>query len=637
MERRLAAVLCYDVVGYSRAMGVDEAGTLNLVKLHRREVIVPSATQHGGRTIKLMGDGALMEFASVVDAVIFAVSMQCTMAGRNAAQPEERRLIYRVGLNVGDVIVDGDDIYGDGVNVAARLEGLAEPGGICVRRNVRNQIRGKLDLDFKDLGEIKIKNIDRPVRAFHLVMNEKAATLAAVPAEARRKLHSPWRPIAAGVAAALLLMAGMGWWQPWASGIEPVAPEAMALTLPDKPSIAVLPFDSMSAESDQRYFADGITEDLITDLSQNPELFVIARNTSFSYRGDAVKIHDVAKELGVRYVLEGSVRRSGDDLRINAQLIDATTGGHLWAERYDGTMGDIFALQDKVTARIVSALSLRLQQGERQRDGTDDPDAYDAFLRGWEHYRRDVPEHYAKALEYFEKALELDPAFYRAHAAIASIYWRSYEEYWTPVLRLDGSDARRKALEAIEQVPDEPMLLADQVRSEIALWRHRHEEAIRLARRAVALDPNDAEAQATLASALIYGGEPEQARIHLQNARRRDPAHDARYAFLEGQAAYVSEDFEAAARAFERTLELSPELWNPTGDLGGAYCLPCLMLIATNGHLGRGDEAERLIEAFRRHWAGISVSTVVADFPFRTGPDVERYRTGLLKAGVPQL
>lgn len=636
MERRLAAVLAYDVVGYSRAMGVDEVGTLETLKAHRQEVIDPRVKQHGGRTIKLMGDGALLEFSSVVDAVRFAVGMQRAIAERNERLVDRRELCYRIGVNVGDIIAEGRDIYGDGVNVAARLEGLAEPGGICVRRSARNEVRGKLDLDFEDLGAVEVKNIERPIHAFRVVMNEKAAALAAEPARSRRSRLPSWT-LLTGLAALALLIAGSLWWWPRGTEFEPVTAEAMSLPMPDRPSIAVLPFDSLSPEPDQSYFADGMTEDLITDLSKNPELFVIARNTSFAYRDKALDIPEIAKQLGVRYLLEGSVRRSGDDVRINAQLIDAITGGHLWAERYDGTMTDIFALQDKVTARIVTALSLTLREGINEQSGTESAEAYDAFLRGWQHYRLDVPTHYAAALAHFESALELDPGFHRARAAIASIYWRSYQEQWTQVLGQGVSGARRKALETIEQVPDEPMLLADQVRSQIALWRNRHEDAIRLARRATTLDPNAAEAQATLAGALIYGGHPDQARLHVANARRHDPAHEARYAFLEGLADFVSEEFEAAAREFERTLELSPELWNPSGDLKGAYCLPCLMLIATYGHIGQREKAGSLINDFRRHWAGVSINSVIWDFPFRSGADLDRYRTGLAKAGMPEL
>ncbi len=298
MERRLAAILAYDVVGYSLAMGRDEAGTLEALKSHRREVIDPKARQHGGRTVKLMGDGALMEFASVVDAVTFAIGMQAALAERDAGLAKDKRLEYRIGINVGDVIIDGEDIYGDGVNVAARLEGLAKPGGICIRRRVQTELKGKLDLDFEDLGEIEVKNIEDPIRAFSIILNEKAEALAAAPVAktppaGKRRLLVP-----ALAVLALVLVAGIAWWQPWAPEFEPVDPAAMVHPLPAKPSIAVLAFDDLSTGEDQGYLSDAIAEGIITKLSHFSELFVIARTSSFFYKGKATDVREIAAELG---------------------------------------------------------------------------------------------------------------------------------------------------------------------------------------------------------------------------------------------------------------------------------------------------------------------------------------------------
>ena len=295
MERRLAAILAADVVGYTRLMGMDEAGTLSALTKHRRGLFDPKAAQYGGRTVKLMGDGALMEFASVVDAVAFAVEVQTAMRERNAGVPEDRQIIYRIGINVGDIIVKGDDIYGDGLNVAARLEGLAEPGGICIRRNVRNQVRDKLDLDFEDLGEVEVKNIARPIRVFRVVLDQKAEALSTPVVDVPVKAASSRLPqIAAALAVSLLAVVVLVWWQPWAPEFEPASVERMAFPLPDQPSIAVLPFSNMSEDAEQDYFADGMTEDLITDLSKISGLFVIARNSSFSYKGQQVKVRQAA-------------------------------------------------------------------------------------------------------------------------------------------------------------------------------------------------------------------------------------------------------------------------------------------------------------------------------------------------------
>ncbi len=322
VERRLTTILAADVVGYSRLMAADEAGTLTSLKALRREHIEPKTAEYHGRVVKLMGDGTLMEFGSVVDAVDFAIDVQRAMARRNSDVPDDCQITYRFGINIGDIIVEGDDIYGDGVNVAARLEQLADPGGICIARNVFNQVKNKLDISFQDMGEQELKNIPDTVRAYRIVLaNEKVGT-AAVDTD------------------------------------EP-------LLLPDKPSIAVLPFDNMSGNPEQEYFGDGLAEDIITTLSKISSLFVIARNSSFAFKGKAIDVRSIAADLGVRYVLEGSVRQSANRLRINAQLIDASDGHHLWAERYDRELTDIFDIQDEMTREIVSALRLKLSDGEQ--------------------------------------------------------------------------------------------------------------------------------------------------------------------------------------------------------------------------------------------------------------------------------
>ena len=362
VQRRLAAILAADVVGYSRLMGENEASTFEALKAHRKELIDPKIVANNGRIVKLMGDGVLAEFGSVVDAVRCAVDIQREMPNRNADVPNDRRIQFRVGINLGDVIIDGEDIYGDGVNVAARLEGLADPGAVFISHTVFSHVIGKVELGFEDLGQHKVKNITEPLHVYRVLTGpDNAGRLIgrAMPSSTLWK-----RPaIAAGIVVLVAVAAGAIWLRPWAPAVELATVAEMAFPLPDKPSIAVLPFANMSDDPGQEYFAQGMTDDLITDLSKVSGLFVISRNSTFTYKDTAVKIRQVAEELGVRFVLEGSVRREGDEVRINVQLIDALTGGHVWAERYDRNLRDIFALQDEVVDKVVSALSVELEAG----------------------------------------------------------------------------------------------------------------------------------------------------------------------------------------------------------------------------------------------------------------------------------
>jgi TolB-like protein len=379
VTRRLTAILAADVAGYSRLMGTDEEGILAQLKAHRRELVDLKITEHRGRIVKTTGDGMLVEFASVVDALRCAVEVQRGMIERNAEVPPDKRIEFRVGINVGDIIIDGDDIYGDGVNVAARLEGLAEAGGICVSARVQEDARGKLELAFEDMGEQQLKNIDRPVRAYRAKLSDQGT--------------SP-RP---------------------------------SLPLPDKPSIAVLPFQNMSGDPEQEYFADGIVEEIITALSRFRQIFVIARNSSFTYKGRAVDVKQVGRELGVRYVLEGSVRKAAKRVRITGQLVDASTSAHLWADRFDGGLEDIFDLQDRVTVSVVSAIAPKLEQAEIERTKhkpTERLDAYDCLLRGMASLYRVTRDSNSEALRLYYRAIELDPDFALAHGWAAFCYTR---------------------------------------------------------------------------------------------------------------------------------------------------------------------------------------------------------------------
>jgi TolB-like protein/class 3 adenylate cyclase len=425
--RRLTAILAADVAGYSRLMGVDEEGTHERLKTHLRELIEPTITQHRGRVVKNTGDGFLAEFPSVINAVRCAVEVQRAIADRNAETPEDKRISFRVGINLGDVIAEPDDIHGDGVNVAARLEALSEPGGICISRVVRDQIRDKLPYPFEDRGEQGVKNIARPVRVFSLrpeIIAELPMTNAPVPVPRGR--HSNLPSVAAAVAAVLVISA-VGWWLWPATRTTSTLVAGAATTtssigqplVAPRLSIVVLPFANLSNDPDQQYFADGITDDLTTDLSRLPDMFVISRNTAFTYKDKPVNAKQIGRELGVRYVLEGSVRRSGNQVRAGAQLIDAETDAHLWAERFDRDVGDLFALQNDITRQIAIALSSELVIAEAARP-TARPDALDSILRGRAASNEGVtPEKFSQAALFFEHALALDPRAVEAKGLLA--------------------------------------------------------------------------------------------------------------------------------------------------------------------------------------------------------------------------
>jgi adenylate cyclase len=616
MERRLTTILSADIVGYSRLMAVDDVGTLAQLNTHRKEVLEPKIAEFAGRVVKLMGDGTLMEFGSVVDAVKFAVNVQRSMAKRNIGVPEDRQITYRIGINIGDIIVEGDDIFGDGVNVAARLEALAEPGGICISQSVHSQIEGKVELKFEDLGEQQVKNIPKPVKVFQVLLAAPAADHGAFSAT-KTKRAMRW-PVVVGVLAALSIVVGIAIWQrpwaPWEPHEEPVTEANMAFPLPDRPSIAVLPFTNMSGDANQEYFTDGMTEDLITDLSNISGLFVIARNSSFSYKGKQVKVRQVALDLGVRYVLEGSVRRVGEQVRINAQLIDATTGGHIWAERYDGALTNIFALQDKVTQQIVQALSVNLTAVEQKlqtRNETKKPKAHDAFLQGWAYFKLGTRENLAKAAQLFESAIQLDPDYARAHALLATIYWDALKNDWTFELGLLSFEAESKADEHLMKALKSPGPIVHALQSRILAASQRYGEAVREAQKAVALDTNDATAYAGLAHALILADRAEEGAKAIRRAMRLDPHHPPGYLIILGATQFGVQQYKAAAKTFERAVRLNPD-----------NELPLIYLAASFGHLGLIKQADAAIQAANdlRHSQNLGFLSLENTIVFATGP-----------------
>jgi len=641
-ERRLTAVLSADIVGYSRLMGRDEAGTLAALKAHHRQLVVPKAAQHRGRIVKLMGDGVLMEFASVVDAVRFAIEIQCAMRERNVGVPDDRRILYRIGLNIGDIIVEDEDIYGDGVNIAARLQGLAEPGGICLARNVYNQIKDKLNLELEHMGEKEVKNIAEPVTVYRVVLDDKATALVTPLVTVPTKLMSARRlHVTAAIVIVVLALGGLGWWHPWKPEIELASVERIALPLPDKPSIAVLPFNNISADPEQGYFADGMTEDLITDLSKLSGIFVIARNASWTYKDKPTKPQQVAEDLGVRYVLEGSVQRDGDQVRINAQLVDALSGRHLWAERYDGSGGKVFALQDKVIRQIVAALAVNLTSDESAQVGdaeTHVPQAYDAFLQGWDYYRRQTTEDNAKdnvkAIAYFEQAIKLDPGYGRAYAGLAAVYWSFVTSGWQSAVGIGWQRSYDGLNENLAKALENPTPLAYSVSAEWLLRQGRNEEALAQIERALALAPNEADTHVSKARILNATGRAAEAEKAVRLAMRLNPRYGPDYLSVLGQALLLQERYGEAAEFLERAVNRQPDRDEDYVTLAIIY-----------GHLGRIKDAQAAVKKYNEISVGPGYPPLtVQEVGFWWYGNIyaydevyrERLRAGLRKAGVPE-
>ena len=627
MERRLTTILAADVVGYSRLMGADEAGTLTALKALRRDLVKPKERQYRGRTVKLMGDGALMEFASVVDAVSFAVEVQLAMAQRNTEVREDRRITYRMGINIGDIIVEGDDIYGDGVNVAARLEALCDSAGVYLSRNVFDQVKGKLDLTFEHLGERKVKNIAERVSVYRVVLDDKAAALVTeiIPDAAMPK-RLRW-PVPVVLVAVLVLMTGGAlWWQTWRPHEEPVVAENMAVPLPNKASVAVLPFANLSDDPSQDYFADGVTEDLITDLSKISDLFVIARNSSFAYKGRQVKVRQVAEELGVRYVLEGSVRRIGDQIRINTQLIDATTGGHVWADRYDGKLDNIFAVQDAIMAKVVEALELHLTDRERAQRGegpkTDNLEAYDLVLQARKLLTRFDHKAAAEARDLLRRAIEMDPSYAEADTLLGFYH---FDEWRVWGQQRDQNLARALELgdTAVELDPSDPaphVLLAM-----VYQFRREFDAANAAADTALALRPNDAIALSNLGSMLAWAGRSEEAIDVLQQAIRLDPFHPPNYLERLADAYAGVGNYEQCIEVAERGVALDPNYVGLHVSRAGCYAA-----------LGRIEEAKAAAAEILRTNPRFTLKAFTSYAPFSSERDRER-RVKLLRiAGVPE-
>ena len=580
MERRLAAILAADVAGYSRLMGIDEEGTHKDLKAHCHELVEPKIQQHRGRIIKNIGDGFLAEFTSVLDAVRCATEIQQAMTVRNAKTPDDRRIEFRIGVHQGDIITDSGDIFGDGVNVAARLEGIAEPGGICLSARVQEDVRGKLELAFSDMGEQQLKNIERPVRVYRIQLENK-------PTKSRR-----------------------------------------ALVLPDKPSIAVLPFQNLSGDPEQDYFADGVVEEIITALSRFRQLFVIARNSSFTYKGRAVDVKQVGRELGVRYVLEGSVRKAANRVRITAQLIDAITGAHLWAHRLDGTFDDIFDLQDQVTGNVVGAIAPKLEEVEFTRikhKPTDSLDAYDYYLRAMMYFNQWTKGSITEALRLFCQAIELDPNFASAHGLAAWCYVRRKMSGWMKDPQ-EMIDLERLARQSIKLANDDAVALYSggwalvQVAGSI-------EEGTAAINRALTLNPNMTTAWLLSGWTKLYIGEPDEAIEHFARAMRLNPLDPLFHRTHTGTAAahFLAGRYEQSSLSAQAALRQHPN------------DLPSLRVAAASlAFAGNMTEAQKTTARICQLDPTSCLSRVAEFAPFRRPEDISRYSEGLRKAGMPE-
>lgn len=562
MERRLTAILAADVVGYSSLMGKEEVGTLERLKICRRELFDPAVAEFRGRVIKLMGDGALVEFASVVDAVQCAVAIQRRMAGHDPAIPEARKIRFRIGVNLGDVIVEDDDLYGDGVNVAARLEGVAEAGGICISGTAFDQVVHKTDVGFTCLGELRLKNIADPVRVYRVLLDPSKA--GEVTGTSRRPLARTL--ILTGIGTGTLVIALLvvialqfDWRKPMAS---------------QRTSVAILPFVNLNGDPKEDYVSDGITEDLITDLAKLAGVDVIARDSVFAYKGKPVVLEEAARELGVRYLVEGSVRRAGDELRINAQLIDMTSGKNVWADRFDRAATDVFAIQDDLRRELVNALGIKPSATEAKRLSrvpTANLEAYDNFLRGEQAARNGGRDGLRQALAFYDKAEELDPSFAEAFAFDARTTVNVWRANFNDIIQ--SAPARKRAYEkaslALKFDPDLSSPYA--ILGIMQVVDRRYEEAITSAERAVALSPGDAAAQIALGYVQLFAGNHAEAGAAVEAALRLDPNLSPIDREVAGLVFLLKGDTVGAVETLERTRDDAPEVSEFRIVLAAAY------------------------------------------------------------------
>jgi len=621
VKRKLTAIFSADVQGYSRLMGDDERATVETITAYRK-VMIDLIQGHHGRVVDAKGDNVLAEFSSVVDAIQCAVKIQKELKVKNADLPEHRRMEFRIGVNSGDVIEKEDTIYGDGVNIAARLESLAEGGGICISGTAFDQVGKKLPLGYEYLGEQTVKNIENPVRVYKVLVDPKA--VGKVIGENRRLKVWHWTAIF-GLSVLILVGGVLALWEFYVRpDVAPASVEKMAYPLPDKPSIAVLPFDNMSKDPDQDYFCDGITEEIIAALAKIPNLFVIARNSTFTYKGKPVKIQQVAEDLGVQYVLEGSVRKSEDQVRITAQLIDAITGKHLWAERYDRPLKDIFAVQDEITFKILESLHIKISGNDLARScarGTDNLDAYFKVLQTHEQIYRQNIEGNAMARKLGKEAIALDPGYSTAYAVIAFTY----------VLDIvyGGSESPKKSLKeafllAKKSLSFDPSCTLPHITLAMCyLLARQHAKAIAECEQALKFDPNDAFAYSVLSLMLSYSGKPKEAIAAFEKGLRLSPKPPANIFLYQGIAYYHSGMYDEALSAWKKAASIAPNATDIRFRLASCY-----------SSLGMEDEARAEVAKIRKLNPKLSLSHFTKTLPYKNKADLEKVINALRKAGL---
>ncbi|MHC4537156.1 MAG: tetratricopeptide repeat protein [Planctomycetota bacterium] len=623
-KRKLTAILSADVAGYSRLMEDNEEATIQALNTYRNSMST-LVQQHRGRVVDTTGDNLLAEFSSVVDAVKCAVETQKELSERNIDLPENRRMLFRIGVNLGDIVEEDDRIYGDGVNIAARLEGLAEAGGICISRTAYEQVKNKLELGYEYLGEHSVKNISEPVHVYRVLMESEAA--GKVIGEKRKEKR---RMILAAAIVLLLCVGGLAGWYLYigqTKRIEPASVEKMTFPLPDKPSIAVLAFDNMSGDPKQEYFSDGLTEQIITTLSKYPRLFVIARQSSFSYKGKPVKVQQVAEELGVQYVLEGSVQKSGDRVRITAQLIDAITGRHVWSERYDREVKDIFALQDEITVNVMNGMSAELTEGEQARRwtqrGVTNLKALEKHFQAQGFFCLHTKENYEKARPLFEEAIALEPKFVWPYVYLGYLHtgsaFRGFSESPAKSIQM-AFELAQKAL-AIDDSHDGPHSLL----AVIYMLKRQYDKALSEAERAVALNPNASDAYMILGTTLGFSGRWEESLLYAKKSLRLSPFPGPTYFRTLGYAYFMTGQYDESIVTWKKALKVSPNFLDAH-----------IFLTACYSSMGRDAEARAAAKKVLDINPKFSIESKAKRLPFGNEADIERVVAALRKAGLPE-
>jgi adenylate cyclase len=622
-KRKLAAILSADVEGYSRLMDNDEETTVRTITAYRN-AITDLTQQFRGRVVDSPGDNILAEFSSVVDAVNCAIEIQRELAERNAELPHNRKMEFRIGVNLGDVIEEEGRIYGDGVNIAARVEAMAEAGGICITGRAYDQVANKLGLEYENLGEHQVKNISTPIRAYRVLSYPGAAAHRVI--QAKKVVRHKWRIIGAGLSVILILViAAVAIWENYfhLPPVEMAATEDKVFNLPKGPKVAVLPFNNMSGDLEQDYLSDGLTENIITGLSGCPKLFVIARHSSFSYKGKSVKVQQVAKELGVRYVIEGSVQKTENRLRITVQLIDAVTGHHMWAERYDRNLRDLFEIQDEITIRIIKALAVELTEGDQARIWLNRPANLEVFIKlfkAYELYRQQNKEDNIRARQSIEECIQLDPQLPESYLLLATTY---LEGIWFGESALfsfaQASKYLKKAMELDKNNSDAYIVLGY-----LLAMKKNHEEAIAAAKKAITLNPNSADAYFELGCALHWSNRSEEAINYIKKAIRLNPMPPTLYIHRLGLCYLDLERFEEALKYFKKAIEISPDFLWAHFNLAITYI-----------YLGREREAREAASKVLSIDPDFSVDAVEKASPYKDREHVKRSCNAARKAGLP--